>query len=602
MKIPEHLIDRIRDSVDIVEVVSRFLSLKKQGRNHVGLCPFHTEKTPSFTVSAQKQIFYCFGCGAGGNVINFLMRYEKISFLDAVKKLAEEAGIELPKFKADERVTGEYERLYRANQFAADFYHRMLLNQFARLQEYFEKRGIHEKTIKSFQLGYIPDEWDGLYREIERKKMGIDPFLKVGLLLRSEKDPEHKYDRFRNRIMFPIYNLSGRVVAFGGRTLSEEPNTPKYINSPESPIYQKGQVLFGLNFSKEWIRQEELAIFVEGYMDYLQLYQQGIKNVVATSGTALTEDQARLIRRYTTNVILCYDADSAGIEAAIRGGQILFQNNINTRVLILPDDEDPDSFVRKNGASAFRALLQEAKDYFTFRMERLLSTAPELSVSQQTHIVNELLDTLAALPDPLKANLYLNVLVEKFKLSGEALLSELQKKRKIYQAREKRIAERERQTMPTPQTSVVLSGAWSAEKDVLILSLNYFEKIKDIIFDILEPDDFLNDAFKEIFVYIQEHREKDKDELLHAVLASLEDEKILSLLTANLFQEIQNPDQYLRDCIEKIKVARYQHEIELFREKLKSLPSDAHDSVLLLAEINSRLENIRNIQNIFSRK
>ncbi|MCK4895095.1 MAG: DNA primase, partial [Calditrichia bacterium] len=322
--VPEHIIDRIRDSVDIVELISRYINLRKQGKNYKSLCPFHPEKTPSFSVSPDKQIFYCFGCGAGGNVFNFLMRFEKITFPEAFQKLAAEAGIELPKYQKDEEKSSEYDRLYRANQFAAEFYHQQLNDDEIRISKYLEKRQISQETISFFKLGYIPEAWDLLFQEINQKKMKIDPFIKTGLILQSEKDTKKKYDRFRDRLIFPIHNLSGRVVAFGGRSLSDEPNTPKYLNSPESPIYNKSQILYGLYYAKDWIRQEDLAIFVEGYMDYLQLFQNDIKNVVATSGTALTEDHARIIRRYTKNIVLCYDADSAGIQAAIRGGQNLF--------------------------------------------------------------------------------------------------------------------------------------------------------------------------------------------------------------------------------------------------------------------------------------
>jgi DNA primase len=270
-QIPEHIIDRVRDSVDIVDVISRYVNLKKSGRNFKGLCPFHTEKTPSFTVSPDKQIFHCFGCHVGGNVFNFLMQYEKISFTEAVRKLAEEAGIEIPTRQVRPQLS-EYDRLYRANQFAADFYQRLLEEHRDKILPYLEKRGLTRETIRNFKIGYVPEAWDSLHREIQNKNMNLTIFRKLGLILQSEKDPSRFYDRFRNRLMFPIHNVSGKIVAFGGRTLSSDPDIPKYVNSPESPIFKKSEVLYGLFYAKEWIRQEGYAIFVEGYMDFLQLF------------------------------------------------------------------------------------------------------------------------------------------------------------------------------------------------------------------------------------------------------------------------------------------------------------------------------------------
>ncbi len=596
--IPEHLIDRIRESTDIVEVISRYVSLKKSGRNYKALCPFHTEKTPSFTVSSEKQIFHCFGCGAGGNVFNFLMRYEKISFLEAVEKLATEQGIELPKKREAERVSDEYDRLYRANQFAADFYHRTLQKQFDRLKGYLNRRNLTEETLKFFKIGLAPDAWDQLLQEVQKNKLGPDAFLKTGLLMTSEKDPNRKYDRFRNRLMFPIHNLSGRVVAFGGRDLSDDPHTPKYINSPESPVYQKSQILYGLYYSRDWIRQEGFAIFVEGYMDYLQLFQHGIKNVVATSGTALTEQHAALIRRYTSDVILCYDADTAGVNAAIRGGQILFQDNLNVRVVLLPEGEDPDSFVKNQGTSAFYALLDKAEDYFEFRMNRLQNSLKEGDVAGHSQAVNELLDSLAPHSDPIKQNFYMNRLAERFGLQEATLLAEIRKRRKILRRREERTLTRQKPE-PVTRAGTALIGAWRAEKDILIILLNYFEEVKHLIFKHLEPQDFLNEPFRKMFVRIRENQDRSGDELIHFILSEIEDETVINLLTADLFKEILKPARYLKDCMEQVKIAFHQHQLEANRQKLKQLSPQDPEFNRLMTEINDSLTQIRQIRTLF---
>ncbi len=602
--IPEHLIDQIRDSVDIVDLISRYISLKKRGRNFIAHCPFHTEKTPSFTVSSEKQIFYCFGCGAGGNVFNFLMRYEKITFIEAVNKLAEEAGIQLPRYQAEEKASSEYDRLYKANHFAAEYFHATLKQHFNVIKDYLVRRGISHDSIDFFKIGYVPDSWDGLYNTIQSKKAGIEPFLQAGLIMQSEKDPNRKYDRFRNRLIFPIYNTSGRVIAFGGRSLSDDPQTPKYLNSPESPIYKKSQVLYGLNYSKDWIRQEGYAIFVEGYMDYLQLFQNNIKNVVATSGTALTMEHAKIIRRYSMDIVMCYDADNAGINAALRGGQILFENNLNVRVLILPENEDPDSYVKNNGSSAFYALIKSARDFFEFKSDYLGKARGLDTVAKRSGIVSEMLETLASHPDPLKQNFYIKYLSDKFGLQENTLLEEMQKKQRTLRSRERNFSERQPSVTSQTRPKIPLTGAWSAEKDVIVLLLTHFQDLKAIIFSLLEPEDFLNEAFRNIFVHIRDDLRNSGESPVHTVLSSIEEqegnEEIVGLITADLLKDIQNPGRYLNDCIERIKITRFQTRIDYLRQTLKQTTPENPGFNEILQEINAHLKHIQEIRNIFS--
>ena len=601
-QIPDHIIDRIRESVDIVELISRFIQLKKQGKNYKALCPFHVEKTASFTVSPDKQIFYCFGCGAGGNVYNFLMRYEKITFFEAIQKLSAETGIELPKFKEDEKKLSEFDRLYRANQFACEFYYNQLQQKYSSIEPYLKKRGIRKETIEFFKIGYASEEWDSLYQEILRKKLAIEPFVKAGLILESEKDRQKKYDRFRHRLLFPIHNLSGRVIAFGGRDLSNTPDTPKYINSPESAIYNKSQVLYGLYYAKEWIRQEEFVIFVEGYMDHLQLFQHEIKNVVATSGTALTADHAKVIRRYTKDIILCYDADTAGIQAAIRGGQILFQENFDLKVLILPENEDPDSFLQKHDKSEFHALLKTSRDYFDFRMDYLQKTIGIADVSQKSKIVEDLIECLAGHTDPLKQNFYTNVMSEKFNLQERMLSEQIRKKSQILKKRESKYSPIESPKIDQEKKGIALIGAWGAEKDLLIILLNYLDEVKEAIFQMVDEEDFLNPEFRELYSLIRATSDKPKEELTHWLFTMIKDERVISLLTADLFKEITKPDRYVNDCILKIKVTRHQTEIDRLKQKLKQLDPTQAEFQKYLQEINFHLAKIQEIRKIFIQK
>ena len=363
-RIPEELIDTIRAQADIVDLVSDFVTLKKSGKNFQGLCPFHNEKTPSFNVNSERQIFHCFGCGKGGNVFTFLMEHEKVTFVEAVHHIADKLHITIPETSRDRQESSESENLGRVTQFAAKFFHDQLLasDPSSQVGQYVSHRGLSDATIHAFTLGYAPNGWDGLLKEA--KKHDISPFWleKAGL---AKTNGERFYDAFRNRLIFPIYSVSGRVVGFGGRALTDE-DQPKYLNSPESPIYQKSRIVYGLHQTKDSVRRSEKVLVVEGYMDLLSLYQAGIENVAATCGTALTNEHARLIARYTKNVVMIFDSDSAGSRAALRGLEPLVSANIWTQVMQLPKNEDPDTFVQNQGKDSFLARINQTNSISKF--------------------------------------------------------------------------------------------------------------------------------------------------------------------------------------------------------------------------------------------
>jgi len=470
------------------------------------------------------------------------MRHENLSFVDAVKRLAEENGIKIPVSREVQKQESENEQLFRANELAEQFYHRQLEYAPDSVKEYLSNRGIEEGTIKQFKLGYASGEWDGLLKYIQRNSHSISNYKKLGLLLESTKSGK-PYDRFRNRLMFPIYNQSGKVVGFGGRALLDEPNSPKYMNSPESRVYQKSYVLYGLNFSKEAIREQGAVIFVEGYMDLLQLYQSGIQNVVATSGTALTEEHARLIRRYTNRVYLCYDADSAGISAAVRGGEILFQQLLEVEVLILPSGEDPDSYVKKYGKDAFQEFLKEAEDYLAFRLDILKQKYDLQKAAERSQAVMEMLEMLLPVQDNIRISFYVEKMAEQLQIPSTTLLNEFKKKKRAQLRRQSFIA-RERDESPSPeekqsaakssagQTPLVFTGAWGGEKDVILLLLNYFDDIHEYVFAHLQEDDFLNPEFRELFSLIKSHQKSGGKNLLHSVLENTESEALRTLSRA----------------------------------------------------------------------
>jgi len=346
----QDLIDQVRGASDIVDIISEYVPLKKKGANYFGLCPFHAEKTPSFSVNQAKQIYHCFGCGEGGNVFTFLMNHDKLGFTEALKLLARKSGIKLPKPQQDKKTADLNDQLYYANS-VANAYFKQTLNQknlSEKAKTFLKQRGVDSTAEEKFSLGYAPDKWDGFLSFAQSK--GLDPKILVtaGLIV-PKSDGKGYVDRFRDRLMFPIFNISGKIVGFGGRTLNPKEEA-KYMNSPETPIYQKGKILYGLSFSKDSIREEGKAIIVEGYMDFISLFQAGIKNLVATSGTAFTTDQARLLSRHAQEVFLLFDSDSAGQQAAVRSLDILFDQGFEVKIVSFPQGEDPDSYVKKSGS------------------------------------------------------------------------------------------------------------------------------------------------------------------------------------------------------------------------------------------------------------
>ena len=407
--IPTQTIEQIAAANDIVEVIGSYFPLKRAGANLKALCPFHQEKTPSFHVSPQRQTFHCFGCGAGGTVFRFVMDYEHVDFPSAVRKLAARVGIPVIEERgaaADESRQNEARRtLLQLHAEAAEwFHHNLLKKDFSRpARAYLKNRGIDQTVAKNWQLGYAPEEWDAflswaLQRGYERRQL-----LQSGLVkLRDENRPESDvYDRFRNRIMFPICNDIGEVIAFSGRLLTNEAEAAKYINSPETPLFRKGNVLFGLHKSKRGLIDADCAIVCEGQLDLITLFEAGITNVVAPQGTAFTEGQARVLKRFVREVVLCFDADAAGKKAAARSLDALLQNDLIVRVVEMPAGEDPDSLVRRNGKEDFAARIAAARDFFEFWIDREASTTDLNSLAAKMELARNLAETVSHVRDPL---------------------------------------------------------------------------------------------------------------------------------------------------------------------------------------------------------
>jgi DNA primase len=402
MPIPENIIDQIQARTDIVEVISRYIPLQKVGRNYKAPCPFHNEKTPSFIVSPDKQIYHCFGCGAGGNVFSFVMKHENLEFPEVVEMLAEKCGIKLPRSNSGSKeLTSLASQLYKINDLAILFFQESLARSAAG-KDYLLSRGISDETIKRFRLGYAPDSWDGLLNFFHKKNIQGALLEKAGLVISNEKGGH--YDRFRKRLIFPILDMKDRVLGFGGRVLDS--SLPKYMNSPETYIYSKGRNLYGLNFTKDAIKKQGYALIVEGYLDFIIPHQAGVNNIVATLGTALTVDQVKLLKRFAGTVIMVYDPDEAGEAASLRNMDLFLGEGVNVYIAELPKGFDPDGYIRKFGTDDFIKLTKSSKNLFDYKLSKLSARFDIRTGHGKAAIAGEMLPTISRIENAvLRSNL-----------------------------------------------------------------------------------------------------------------------------------------------------------------------------------------------------
>lgn len=425
--ITQKSVQEILDTVKVEEIIQDFVSLRRRGVNLIGNCPFHHEKTPSFNVSPSKNIFKCFGCGKAGDAVTFLMEHEHFTFPEALLYIAKKYGIEVEEITPSPEAVQEQQyadSLFIINQYAQQFFHEQLFETDAGKSiglSYFKERGFREDTMRKFGLGYTPDKNAAFTQKAVADGYNIELLRKLGLTSQNDRD------FFRNRVMFTIHNLSGKPIAFAGRIMVKDAKAPKYINSPETDIYYKSKVLYGAYFAKQAIRKEDECILVEGYTDVISLHQAGIENVVASSGTSLTTDQIRLIKRYTPNVRILYDGDQAGIKAALRGVDMLLEQDLNVRIVLLPDGEDPDSYLQKVGASDFKAYIQEAgKDFILFKADLLLAEAGKDPV-KKTQLLKDIIASIGRIPDPLKRAVYVKECARLFEVEEQLLVAEANK-------------------------------------------------------------------------------------------------------------------------------------------------------------------------------
>lgn len=585
MQISEEILEKIKEQSDIVDVISETVKLKRSGRNFSGLCPFHNEKSPSFSVSQDKQIYKCFGCGEAGNVITFVMKNKNLPFVDAVKYLAERVNIVIEdKSGKRNKTTEKKEQIYNVNVEAARFFFSNLINTKSS-KEYFLNRGIQEETIKKFGLGFAKDSWNNLIFHLRKKGFKDELLLEAGLVSTSEKKG-NQYDRFRNRVMFPVFDYRGKVIGFGGRVLDD--SKPKYLNSPETLVFQKGTNLYGLNFAIKNKIPDRYFIIVEGYMDLITLHQYGITNVVASLGTALTTSQARLLKRYADKVIISYDADVAGQTATLRGLEILREAGFDVRVLNIPKGKDPDEFVRSNGSEAFKKLINDAEPLIDYRLKRAEDGIDFKESNSLVKYGNRVTHILADL-DPVEKDVYVKKISENTGIREQTLYDVL--------SRELTKNTKENNFMNNKEENgtklYVEPGFLKAERSLLKLMLK--DEYFDYIVSNLKEEDLILSEHKEIFSIIKENQKGKLNNMITFIESKCRDVKtikeVLKIKDYNVFEAVDSKKQIM-DCIKELYNYKLTQRLETLKreQKVLELSGNIEDSIQIVIE-KTKIEN-----------
>lgn len=587
--IPEHIIEKIKEQNDIVDVISESVRLKKTGKSYKGLCPFHGEKTPSFNVSSEKQFFKCFGCGEAGNVISFIMKYKNLSYIEAIKYLAERANITIEETNETSKIRDNKEIFYTINKEVGRYFFNNLQNTKNEGKSYFMRRGISEATIRKFGLGYARDGWNNLRDYLKSRGYNENMIEKAGVIIRSEKNRSY-YDRFRNRVMFPVFDYKGRVIAFGGRVLDD--SKPKYLNSPETPVFNKGNNLYGLNFA---IKDNNLRtlVIVEGYMDVISLHQYGITNVVASLGTALTVNQARLLKRYADKIIISYDADLAGQMATLRGLEILRANNFDVRVLTVPNGKDPDEFIRANGKDAFLKLMDNAIPLIDYRINKAkegINFKKREDVIKYSKNVMEILADL----DSVEKDVYVKKISEETSIKEDALyeLLNAELKKNTSKFNEMNISEDFRQKL------YVENGYIKAIRGLLkFLLVN--KVLNKYIYDTVKEEDFVLKTHKDLFKLIKESQNiDDKKARLNYIEARCQDvdttKEWVNINEVNLFYDEGQEEKLIEDYIKEINEYNKQETIKNLMKQIKEYEAKGmiEESIKLVLKLKELQSNI----------
>ncbi|MFH2138459.1 MAG: DNA primase [Candidatus Omnitrophota bacterium] len=584
-RISGQILEEIQSRCDIVDVISSYIPLKKIGSNFKACCPFHHEKTPSFVVSQNKQIFHCFGCGLGGDIFSFVMKHERLEFPDAVKMLAEKAGVSVVLDKQNEASQdGSLTKLlYRINELASAYFQNTLLNdaQAAKARHYIEKRQISPESIKSFAIGYSGEQWEGLLSFLRKKGVNDSLIIQSGLVVKNSQGK--LYDRFRERLMFPIFNSQGKIIGFGGRILDDksaktperqDDKKPKYINSPETEIYKKSKNLYGFNFSKQFVTKQNYCVVVEGYLDFIIPFQFGVKNLVASLGTAFTPEHVRLLKRYTQNIVIVFDSDAAGQEAALRSLDLLLEEGMNVRIANLDPGFDPDSWVCSHGAESFNEVINAAKSLFDFKLDLLLSKFDRKIPEHKAQIAHQMLLTIKKVKNAIVRESYLKRLSEVISVTEEALLAELSKLRDFS------VFDRKEASLTGGKAEN--KHLYQAERMLLSLIIDDARLVREVK-QKLNIDEFKDPLIKKIAGYMF-----DNEDLVGPtkILNKINDQEITSFISRLMVDDLAINDRQrsFDDCIGKIKKDEIQNRIKFLQRELK-VASDESITDSLLKEI-----------------
>ncbi|MDD2688553.1 MAG: DNA primase [Candidatus Omnitrophica bacterium] len=576
-RIPENILEDILSRINIVEIISGFIPLKQAGRNFRALCPFHHEKTPSFMVSPDRQIYHCFGCGESGNAFKFLMRYERLEFPEAVEALAKKAGVALPQTaKDDQRGTSIAQQLYKINELTAIFYRNNLSSPDGiRAKNYLLKRGIKEDTLKSFNIGYAPQNWDGLINHLRQKTISLALMEKAGVILPREGGGY--YDRFRNRIIFPITDIKSRVLGFGARVLDD--TLPKYINSPETSVYTKGKNLYGLNLAKDGIRENDFAVIVEGYLDFIMPYQEGLTNIVASLGTALTTEQVRLLKRYTHNAVIIYDPDMAGELATLRSLDIFIEEEIDVKVVTLPKGFDPDSFTKQNGIEKLKDRIKHASNLFEYKLGILKSRYDIKEAEGKRDVVCEMLLTINKFKNSILKSEYIKRLSEELNIDEHYILEELNK------VKDNRLHTVIHQAAPKKASNIN-----PVEKLLIKLMLEEKELIETIR-QHLEPADFQDEKTAKIVSIMFDLVGQGKNLEPNSLMNYFGEEEISQIICESMFlPEVsdENKEKVVSDCISRLRGEKLRLKKQHLHDRIKTAQHQGDEETLnkLIAEFD----------------
>ena len=557
MRYSDDIIEEVRQKNDIVDVVSQYVRLTRRGSTYFGLCPFHNEKTPSFSVTPGKQMYYCFGCGAGGNVYNFIMEYENYTFSEALKHLADRAGVELPKIEYSREVREKAEQraeLLEINKQAAQYYYYQLRTEGGKIgYQYLSGRGLSEETMRKFGLGYSDKFGGGLYKFLKSKGYSDERLRESGLFNVDER--HGMYDKFWNRVIFPIMDVNNRVIGFGGRVMGD--GKPKYLNSPETKIFDKSRNLYGLNIART--TRKKYLILCEGYMDVISMHQAGFTNAVASLGTALTSGHASLLKRYTQEVLLLYDSDEAGIRAALRGIPILRDAGVSSRVVNLKPYKDPDEFIKNMGAEAFEERLGQASDSFMFRVSIAESEFPMDEPQGQNRFFERCAELLLELKDELERNLYIEAIVKKYRGQYGVSAEDLRKRVNTLALKGTPAENRTQPKTSGGQNKKKKESASDQAQKLMLTWLVTYPGIFDKVAQYLNAEDFIVPLYKEVAQMLFRQREEEGQvnpaKLLNSFTDSEEQREVASLFNATIHLETQQEqDRAFADTLLRIKV------------------------------------------------